>query len=126
MTDQRPSLRDYARIALAAIRLFNGAAALFAPRILLRSLEADPDKSAAALYAFRMFGVRTIIIGAQLLLPDGDVRRQALRTAPIIHASDVAAARLAGLPPRAARTTTIISAVNTILAVLAQPPRDRP
>jgi hypothetical protein len=126
VTHQRLSVHDYARFALATIRLFNGALALFAPQILLRNLEADPATSAPALYAFRMFGVRTIVIGAQLLLPDGEVRRQTLRAAPLIHASDVAAAQLAGLPPRAARTTTAISAVNTVLAFLAQPSRNRP
>jgi hypothetical protein len=121
MTDRRAQVHDVARVILAGIRVVNGAAGLFAPRFLLRNLGVDPDANPAALYAFRMFGVRTVIIGVQLLLPEGPLRRQALSTAPIIHASDVAAATLAGLPARGARTAAGISVVNTILAVLAQP-----
>jgi hypothetical protein len=37
---------DYARIALASIRLFNGAAALFVPATLARRLGVDPEPHA--------------------------------------------------------------------------------
>jgi len=122
--DQESRLGNVARILLAAIRCVNGAGALFAPRLLLRGLGADPAANPAALYAFRMFGVRTLIIGIQLLLGPGEVRRQALRIAPIIHASDVGAAVLAGLPARSTRTAAVISLVNTVLALIAQPRSD--
>ena len=53
---------DYARIALASIRLFNGAAALFVPATLARRLGVDPETNRAALYVLRLFGVRTVLI----------------------------------------------------------------
>jgi hypothetical protein len=114
---------DYARITLAGIRLFNGAAALFVPATLARQLGVDPAANPAALYALRLFGVRTVLIGAQLLLRDGGVRAHSLRVAPAIHALDASAALIAGergqLPRRAATTAAIISTVNTVLAIVA-------
>src|SRR5438270_8354833 len=99
---------DYARIALAGIRLFNGIAALSAPGVLARRLGVDPDANPAALYVLRLFGVRTVLIGAQLLLRNDRLRTNALRVTPVIHAADAAAAVVAGvqrqLPPRAAAT----------------------
>ncbi len=115
---------DYARITLAGIRLFNGVAALFVPATLARRLGVDPDANPAALYALRLFGVRTVLIGAQLLLRDGGVRSHSLRIAPVIHALDATAALIAGergqLPRRAATTAALISTVNTALALIAQ------
>ena len=114
---------DYARITLAGIRLFNGVAALFVPATLARQLGVDPAANPAALYALRLFGVRTVLIGAQLLLRDGGVRAHSLRVAPAIHALDASAALIAGergqLPRRAATTAAIISTVNTLLAMVA-------
>jgi hypothetical protein len=114
---------DFARITLAGIRLFNGVAALFAPATLARRLGVDPDANPAALYALRLFGVRTVLIGAQLLLRDGGVRAHSLRVAPTIHALDATAALIAGergqLPRPAATTAAIISTVNTVLAIVA-------
>jgi hypothetical protein len=114
---------DYARITLAGIRLFNGVAALFVPATLARRLGVDPDANPAAIYALRLFGVRTVLIGAQLLLRDGGVRAHSLRVAPAIHALDATAALIAGergqLPRRAATTAAIISTVNTVLAIFA-------
>ena len=114
---------DYARITLAGIRLFNGVAALFVPATLARQLGVDPAANPAALYALRLFGVRTVLIGAQLMLRDGGVRAHSLRVAPAIHALDASAALIAGergqLPRRAATTAAIISTVNTVLAIVA-------
>ena len=125
MVDKAERWRDYARIALAGIRLFNGAAGLFAPAALFRRLGGDPDASPGALYAFRLFGVRTIVIAGELLLPDGEIRAHALRVAPVIHASDVTAALLLAtrghLPPRQAVAVVLISAINTVLSLIAQP-----
>ena len=115
---------DYARSALASIRLFNGIAALFVPATLARRLGVDPETNRAALYVLRLFGVRTILIGAQLLLRNEGLRAHSLRVAPVIHAVDAAAALIAGergyLPLRAATTAALISTVNTGLAVVAQ------
>lgn len=114
---------DFARITLAGIRLFNGVAALFVPATLTRRLGVDPAGNPAALYALRLFGVRTVLIGAQLLLRDGGVRAHSLRVAPAIHALDATAALIAGqrgqLPRRSATTAAVISTVNTVLAIVA-------
>ena len=114
---------NYARITLAGVRLFNGVAALFVPATLARQLGVDPAANPAALYALRLFGVRTVLIGAQLLLRDDGVRAHSLRVAPAIHALDASAALIAGergqLPQRAATTAAIISTVNTVLAIVA-------
>jgi hypothetical protein len=114
--------RDYARIALAWIRLINGALALIAPAFLARQVGVDPDLNPGVKYAFRMFGVRTVLIGADLLLQTGEERARSLRTAVIIHASDTLAALLAALSkgfPARARFIVVISAINTALAVYA-------
>jgi hypothetical protein len=96
---------DCARITLAGIRLFNGVAALFVQATLGRRLGVDPDANPAALYALRLFGVRTVLIGAELLLRDGGLRAHSLRVAPAIHALDATAA-LIHLPFQA-RTTLL-------------------
>jgi hypothetical protein len=115
--------RDRARKTLAIIRFVNGVAALFAPRLVAKVLGVDPDKNPAVLYVLRMFGVRTAIIGAELWLAEGEELEKASRTAVVIHASDTAAAVIAGfghqLSPRHAATTTLISSVNTGLAIVA-------
>jgi hypothetical protein len=72
---------ELARITLAGIRLFDGVAALLVPVPLARRLGVDPDANPSALYALRLFGVRTVLIGAQLLLRDAEDGGQA-RKAP--------------------------------------------
>lgn len=117
-------LPDAARIALALIRLFNGVIALVAPSLLVRNLGVDAKKDPAILYVFRMFGMRTILVAIDLLRPAGDRRMNALRQAPLIHASDATAALIAaltGLPRRSGITIVLISSLNTVLAILAQP-----
>jgi hypothetical protein len=114
---------DIARFALAGVRLANGTAALVATRFLIERLDVDPDVQGVAFYAFRLFGVRTVLIGAELLLPSADNYRGALRRGLLIHGSDTVAALITGLqghvPRRAAITTTAISLGNTLLAALA-------
>ena len=116
--------QDFARVTLAGIRLFNGVAALFVPATLARGMGVNPENNTAALYALRLFGVRTVLIGAQLLLRNEGLRAHSLRVAPVIHALDATAALVAGerghLPRRAATTAALISTVNTGLAVVAQ------
>jgi hypothetical protein len=48
-------------------RRFNGAAALIVPSVTARRLGNDLESSAAAIYPPRMFGVRTVVLGAELL-----------------------------------------------------------
>jgi hypothetical protein len=120
---QSSRVPDYARLALAGIRLFNGGLALVAPSILARRLGVNPKTTPAILYVFRMFGIRTVLIGLDLLR-EGSPREKALRAAPLIHASDTTAALLAGfggLQKRSTVTIVAISALNTALALLARP-----
>ena len=81
-----------ARKVLAVIRLVNGGLALLAPQFLLRRLGTDPDRDPSGIYPFRMFGIRTILIGADLLLLTGEQSRRASKMAVVIHASDTASA----------------------------------
>jgi hypothetical protein len=112
-----------ARKALAGVRIFNGTAALIVPQLLLRRLGTDPDVDRSGVYPFRMFGIRTVLIGVDLLTLQGEERRRATRVAVLIHATDTVSAVIAGLrghlSPRAAVMTTLISSGNTALAVLA-------
>src|SRR6266567_6014285 len=123
MSDNLEHFHDYARILLAGIRLFNGAAALFVPALLARRFGDNPNS--AVIYVLWLFGVRTIIVGIELLVPDEELRASALRYAIPIHASDTVSAALAGiqgqLPSRASMMLTAISGVNTALAIVAQP-----
>jgi hypothetical protein len=118
------ALADAARVVLAGIRLANGSVALVAPSAFARRAGVDAETSPAALYALRLFGIRTVLIGADLLRRDPAARAQALRVAPLIHVSDVTSAALAGaqkqLPAKAARTAVIVSGVNVLLALAAR------
>lgn len=117
----RPSRSDeYAWKTLATIRLVNGGLALFAPRWLARRLGVRPELQPAMIYALRMFGIRTLLIGADLFL-EPQARHRALREGIVIHASDTASALIAGvfgqLPVRSALMSGSISTVNTALAI---------
>jgi len=114
--------RDPARVLLALIRLFNGLAALLVPGMLARNVGVDPEANPAMLYVFRMFGIRTVLIAMDLLAAPSERRSEAMRRAVVIHASDTVAAFLASLSPKfpkGGRVIVVISAVNTVLAVLA-------
>ncbi|GGU93878.1 hypothetical protein GCM10010211_70960 [Streptomyces albospinus] len=116
--------RTAARYSLAGIRLVNGASALLTPRVMARRLGADPEQP-ALVYVLRMFGVRTVVIGAQLLCPtDADELDRMLRTGTLLHASDALAAACAGrnalLPRRMATVATVISTVNVALTLVAR------
>ena len=118
------SIPEVARILLAGIRLLNGTLALVVPGFLARQIGVDPDANPGITYVFRMFGIRTVFIGMELLMQTGEKRKEALKRAVVIHASDTLAAYLATLSgnflkPKQGRTIVVISAVNTALAVLA-------
>jgi hypothetical protein len=110
------------------VRILNGTAGLLRPEMLARRLAVEGAAGPMA-YPFRMFGIRTILIGADLLARDPAVRRHALRAAVVVHASDTVSAVVAGksgaLPRRAARMTTAISAANLVLALVANRPDAR-
>ena len=114
-----------ARTALAGIRIFNGAVGLFAANQMAERLGGDLGDDKRFVYPARMFGIRTLVLGVDLLTlraNDASARR-VLSQAVLIHASDTAAAAYAGyrreLPVKAAAFTTAISGVNTALAVIS-------
>ncbi|MDX2524487.1 hypothetical protein [Streptomyces europaeiscabiei] len=128
MATRKAAPRAVSVHALAGIRLFNGAAGLLAPELLIRRL--DPDREPpgpAAVYAFPLFGIRTIRLGLDLLTGRDERLRMYLRDGGLIHGGDTATAATLGLsgrlPPRTATLTTLISAANTVLAAtsLANP-----
>jgi hypothetical protein len=115
---------DAARVVLAAIRIFNGAMGLVAPAVTARQSGAPLDGTAPMHYPWRLMGIRTVIIGAELLARDPELRAKAVRVALPIHATDTVSAALSGLsgnvPKRTSAMLTVISATNTVLALLAR------
>ncbi len=117
-------VRTTARVSLALIRLVNGVLALVAPQILTKRFDDERDVPPVAHYAFRMFGVRTVLIALDLLRRAGSTRSRAVRAAPLIHASDLAAAIVAArsglVPKRTGQLIVAISGLNTLLALAMQ------
>lgn len=117
-------LSPYAARILGAVRLTTGTLGLFAPEILAKRFGDRAEDNAAAIYAFRLFGVRTIILGAELFLLKGEGLDRAVRLAPIIHGSDTIAALIASrqsqVSKASGRSLVAISATNTVLALLSQ------
>ena len=107
--------------ALAGIRLTNGSLALVAPTFMTRRLGMAGSGSRASTYVLRMFGIRTVLIGLDLVTGTIASREAALKRAPMIHAIDASAAlaatRSGALPPRAGAMATAISLVNLALAL---------
>jgi hypothetical protein len=116
---------DGARIALAALRLFFGTLGLLAPQLLIRRIEGQNADSPAAVYAFRLFGIRTILLGRELLLPGQELR--SLNEAPLVHGADTITATLLTLgghvPRRSGLSLVTVSAINTLLALVARTAR---
>lgn len=112
-----------ARVSLGLIRIINGALGLFVPRVLIARIDPQDPPSPAAVYAFRLFGVRTLLIGRDLLRPPGDALDRSIAEAPLIHASDTVTATLLTVgkhvPPRSGLTLVGISGLNTVLALVA-------
>jgi hypothetical protein len=113
-----------ARYALGVIRLVSGALGLLAPAVVIRRLGDDePAGNAAATYALRLFGIRNLFLGLDLIRPRGAGLDRAVRAAPLIHASDTATVlalrRSTRLSPELARPLLLISGTNTALAVTA-------
>jgi len=117
------------RTALGLIRIVNGGLGLLAPQVLIGRIDDRQPPSPAAVYAFRLFGVRTILIGRDLLVLRGEALDRALDAAPLIHASDTATALLVTVTGQVERRRGVtligISAVNTLLALLAHRSRRR-
>ncbi|MUL84288.1 MULTISPECIES: hypothetical protein [unclassified Mycolicibacterium] len=113
-----------ARTALAVIRIINGATALVAPERLLTRLGVDTSRDRSGSYPFRMFGIRTVLIGLDLLTLRGQELRRAENLAVLIHAADTLSAAVTtargDLPRRHGVTAIVISAINTALAIAAR------
>ena len=124
-------LGEVTRIALACVRIFNGALGLFAAGRMAKSLGGELGDDKRFVYPARMFGIRTLVLGVDLLTLKADDASapRVLRQAVVIHATDTAAALYAArrgeLTGKAAKLTTIISAVNTGLAVVSLVARSR-
>jgi hypothetical protein len=129
MRDAWMTARRHAPQALGAVRLFFGSTSLLVPSRVARRLGVDPEANPAPIHPLRMFGIRTVLIGLELLVGDERTRARSVRLAPLVHASDTLSAAFAGLrrqmPARVAVTTTAISGVNTALALMAQPVKRR-
>lgn len=93
------------------------------PSFIIKRFGEDPGASAAAVYGLRLFGVRTVLIGADLITQQGEPLEHTLRQAIIIHTSDTATVVGLGvsgrLRPKMAIPLALISAVNTALAIAA-------
>jgi len=115
-------VRRRAPLLLGVIRLVNGIAAFFAPTDTARRLVVDPAANRAPIYPLRMFGIRTIVLGMELLFGDPQARRRSLQVGVVIHACDTVSAATAGirgdLPPATAAALTGVSAVNTTLSLI--------
>ena len=115
------SRADLPRVLLAGVRLTMGTAGLLAPGLVIRRLDIDPAAQPGMRYPLRMFGIRTVLIGADLLAENGRRREHAERVAPVVHGSDTVSAFLAwrrgDLPGRAGAMATAISAVNLALSL---------
>lgn len=124
MGDSPPAGADAARVALGVVRLTFGTIGLVAPGLLQRRVGGVADVGPAAIYAARMFGIRTVLIGLQLLREDGPERRDALLTAPIVHLSDTLTATALVLSHKVSVRTGLpliaVSGANTALALLAR------
>ncbi|HEX6518913.1 MAG TPA: hypothetical protein VF070_02715 [Streptosporangiaceae bacterium] len=112
-----------ARYALAAIRIVNGLLALVAPALIIKRFGENPGEDAAAVYGLRLFGVRTVLIGADLITQHGKPLEHTINQAVLIHASDTLTAATLGtsrrLRPAMAAPIIAISALNTALAFAA-------
>jgi hypothetical protein len=112
------------RVTLGLIRLANGAASLLNPPLVAGRLTGTGQRVGATHYLLRMFGIRTMFLGLDLLQGTHEQQLHAIRRAPVIHSVDALAAPLAGLsrqlPGRRSLLLTVISTINLALALAAR------
>lgn len=120
---QDRDLNDEARIALGVIRLVNGGLGLLLPRVLIRRIDST-DPSPAAVYAFRLFGIRNILIGREVLVRRGEALDRSIDEAVVVHGSDSLTATVLAVtgvvPRRTGFLLMAVSVINTTLALLAR------
>lgn len=123
MVAQDWDLNEKARVALGVIRLVNGGLGLLLPRVLIRRIDST-DTSAAAVYAFRLFGIRNILIGREVLVRRGEALDRSLDEAVVVHGSDSLTATVltvtGAVPRRSGLLLIAVSVTNTTLALLAR------
>jgi hypothetical protein len=114
---------DYARVALASIRLLNGSLALVAPNVLIERIDPGHKVNPPAVYAFRLFGIRTVLLGGELLSARPEEQQRLVRQGVLIHATDTVTSVLLGakglVPRKTSLMLALISGVNTALALRA-------
>src|SRR5688572_28019537 len=98
------------RTVLAVVRLVNGAGATFFPVAFSKRLGVDVTAFPSAIYALRMFGIRTLLISGDLLLRRGDSLHQAILVSPLIHAADASTAIVAGVKGQLPRKSAALGA----------------
>jgi hypothetical protein len=117
------NIGDRARTVLAVVRIVNGGLALVMPAKFACRMTSDRKASTVAYYPYRLFGIRTVLLGLDLFTHNRQPRHRALRQAVIIHGVDTLSAVKAGVDAEVERrfvaATTTISAVNTSLAAIA-------
>ncbi len=108
---------------LGGIRLLNGTLGLVAPERLIERIDPGSSPNPASVYAFRLFGIRTVLLGAELLTCRGEERQRLVRQGVLIHASDTVTSAMLGVrglvPPRTSLMLVLISGMNTALAIAA-------
>jgi hypothetical protein len=119
------TIGNAARFTLGGVRVIVGTMGLLAPAMIINRFgDSNPAGNTAAVYGLRLFGVRTVVIGADLLRRHGPVLDRALKVAPLIHATDtvtvLSLVRTKQLSPERARPLLLISGLNTALALTAQ------
>src|SRR5216110_1514481 len=86
--DRAIRIGRFARVALAGTG------------VIIRRFGEEPPTDNAAVYGLRMFGVRTVVLGIDLVTLTGDSLRRALGQAVIIHGTDTATAAWLGFSGR--------------------------
>ncbi|MEV0071816.1 MULTISPECIES: hypothetical protein [unclassified Amycolatopsis] len=87
------AIRRATATVLSLIRIFNGAPGLVAPEEMAKQLGSAMDDDKTFVYPARMFDIRTLVLGFNLLLVRGGPRRSALlKQAVLIHGVDTLAA----------------------------------
>lgn len=120
---QDRDLHDGARVALGVVRLVNGGLGLLVPGVLIRRIDST-DPNPAAVYAFRLFGIRNILIGRDVLVRRGEDLDRSIDEAVVVHGSDSLTATVltvtGAVPRRAGLLLMAVSVTNTTLALLAR------
>jgi len=108
---------------LGVIRVVNGGLGLLLPRVLIGRIDST-EPSPAAVYAFRLFGIRNILIGRDVPVGRGEALDRSLDEAVVVHGCDSLTAAVltvtGAVPRRAGFLLVAVSGINTTLALLGR------